>query len=97
MTFGLRIDEVMPNATGTVTINAKCECEGIAGDLDPSNDVAKIVINPTGGTGGGEGDDPGLPLTGAATTSLIAVGVALVLAGAVGFVVARRRRVRFVA
>jgi LPXTG-motif cell wall-anchored protein len=87
----LRIDKVIANASGTVTINGKCECEGISGDLDPANDVAYLVVNETGGTGGG------LPVTGASTGLIVAAGGVLLAAGAVGFVLTRRRRVRFVA
>lgn len=93
MDFELRIDKVIANAAGLVTVNAKCLCEGRQEDLDASNDVAKILINPSGGAGGGGG----LPITGAPTVSLIVVGTLLLLGGAVGFLAARRRRVRFTA
>jgi LPXTG-motif cell wall-anchored protein len=47
------------------------------------------------GTGGGDGG--ALPLTGANTATAVAVGGALLLVGAAGYVIARRRRTRFVA
>ncbi|MFG3557955.1 LPXTG cell wall anchor domain-containing protein [Micromonospora sp. NPDC047557] len=49
------------------------------------------------GQGGGDKDEPALPLTGAATGGIIAGAVALLAAGVALFVVARRRRVRFTA
>ncbi|WDZ87412.1 cell wall anchor protein [Micromonospora cathayae] len=50
-----------------------------------------------GGTGGGEGDEGGLPVTGAAAGGIAAGAAALLALGAVLFVVARRRRIRFTA
>ncbi|PYC75262.1 cell wall anchor protein [Micromonospora arborensis] len=49
------------------------------------------------GQGGGDKDEPALPLTGAATGGIIAGAVVLLAAGAGLFVMARRRRVRFTA
>ncbi|MEE6258299.1 LPXTG cell wall anchor domain-containing protein [Plantactinospora sonchi] len=92
--FTLRIDEVVANATGKVEINYPCECEGRDSDADKSNDTAKILVNATEG-GGGAGE--GLPVTGTATGLIAAGGAALLAAGVVGFVLARRRRTRFVA
>lgn len=90
VTFELRIDEVLTDAAGTVTINGK-DAPTFERDLDPSNDTAKILINSSGGGGGG------LPVTGAATGAVAAAGGLLVAAGVAGFVMARRRRLRFIA
>ncbi|MFF5172502.1 LPXTG cell wall anchor domain-containing protein [Micromonospora sp. NPDC000089] len=104
--FGLRIDKVVPNATGTVTINAKCECDGFTKDTNPANDVAKLLVNASStgggqgdGQGGGGGDDDGgtLPITGSSTALIAGVGGLLLVAGVGGYLVARRRRTRFVA
>ncbi|GAA4566245.1 hypothetical protein GCM10023176_16010 [Micromonospora coerulea] len=103
--IGLRIDKVVPNATGTVTINAKCQCEGFQDDTNPANDTAKLVVNaaPGGGTGGdggiggGAGDGGTLPITGSSTALIAGLGALLLAAGAGGYVVARRRKTRFVA
>jgi LPXTG-motif cell wall-anchored protein len=100
--IGLRIDKVVPNATGTVTINAKCECEGFQNDTNPANDTAKLVVNAVpgngdGGAGGGEGDGGTLPITGTATGLIAGIGALLLVAGVGGYVVARRRKTRFVA
>ncbi|RKN46468.1 LPXTG cell wall anchor domain-containing protein [Micromonospora endolithica] len=99
--FVFRIDEVIANAAGTVKINVPCECDGgFYQDLKPANDTAKILVNATGnggGEGGGDGDDPTLPITGANTALFAGLGAVLLAAGAAGFVVARRRRMRFVA
>ncbi|MFC6018946.1 LPXTG cell wall anchor domain-containing protein [Plantactinospora solaniradicis] len=89
--FKLRIDEVIANASGKVEINVDCRCEGRTSDLDASNDVAQILVNPTEGGGGG-----GLPVTGASTGIVAGAGILLLAAGAFGFVLARRRRTRFV-
>ncbi|MGW0435200.1 LPXTG cell wall anchor domain-containing protein [Micromonospora sp. NPDC003197] len=43
--LGLRIDSVIPNAAGKVTINAICQCEGFVNDLDPSNDMVQLLVN----------------------------------------------------
>ncbi|MBB4958772.1 hypothetical protein [Micromonospora polyrhachis] len=43
--LGLRIDSVIPNAAGKVTINARCGCEGFVNDLDPSNDMVQLLVN----------------------------------------------------
>jgi LPXTG-motif cell wall-anchored protein len=89
--FAFRIDEVIADAAGAITANAACECPTFTQDLDPSNDTAKILVNASGGGGGG------LPVTGAATGLVAGAGALLLLAGAAGFVIARRRRMRFVA
>ncbi|MDW5327790.1 LPXTG cell wall anchor domain-containing protein [Plantactinospora sp. KLBMP9567] len=91
--FKLRIDKVVPNATGSIEINIDCPCEGRHSDLDGSNDEAKILVNATEEGGGGGG----LPVTGASTGIVAAAGLLLLAAGVFGFVLARRRRTRFVA
>ncbi|MFI6242058.1 LPXTG cell wall anchor domain-containing protein [Micromonospora sp. NPDC050795] len=99
--IGLRIDKVIENAAGSVTINAKCECDGFTEDLKPANDVAKILVNVAGGTGGGDGDGDGdggsLPITGQSTGLIAGLGALLLAAGVGGYLVAKRRRTRFVA
>ncbi|MFC4149108.1 LPXTG cell wall anchor domain-containing protein [Micromonospora mangrovi] len=100
--FGLRIDKVIPNATGAVVINAKCECSGFDADTNPANDKAKLVVNAAAGNGGGSGGEGGgdggtLPITGSSTGLIAGIGVLLLAAGFGGYVVARRRRTRFVA
>ncbi|RQX17329.1 cell wall anchor protein [Micromonospora ureilytica] len=72
--------------------------ENLAKDLVPSNDVAKILVNATGGTGGGDGGDGGsLPITGQSTGLIAGLGALLLAAGVGGYLVAKRRRTRFVA
>ncbi|MGK5737555.1 LPXTG cell wall anchor domain-containing protein [Micromonospora sp. URMC 103] len=101
--IGLRVDKVVADATGTVVINAKCECEGFTEDTNPANDSAKILVNATttgsgdGGQGGGNGDGGSLPITGSSTGLIAGIGALLLVAGAGGYLVARRRRTRFVA
>lgn len=66
--------------------------------LDDTSPIAwKKPANCSPGTGGGEDDGPTLPLTGAAIGGIVAGAIALLAAGAVLFVVARRRKVRFTA
>ncbi|MEV4654710.1 LPXTG cell wall anchor domain-containing protein [Micromonospora sp. NPDC049301] len=102
--FGLRIDTVVPDASGAVAAR-------LAGDPNSKNDTAKIVINPTtvggdnpgdgdgdNGTGGQGGDDGGaLPITGQSTGLIAGIGALLLAAGVGGYLVAKRRRTRFVA
>ncbi|MBX7269887.1 LPXTG cell wall anchor domain-containing protein [Micromonospora sp. Llam7] len=93
--FGLRIDKVVPNATGDVKVNVACQCDGgLYTDLKPANDVAKLIVNPSGGQGGdggnGDGDGGELPITGANTALIAGVGGVRLAAGAAGFVLARR-------
>ncbi|MGC1212232.1 MAG: LPXTG cell wall anchor domain-containing protein [Micromonospora sp.] len=106
--FELRIDKVIANATGTVKINVPCACDGgFYSDLKPANDTAPIVVNAVagnggngggdGGNGGGNGDGGTLPITGSSTGLIAGVGALLLAAGVGGYVVARRRRTRFVA
>ncbi|MEH0820646.1 MULTISPECIES: LPXTG cell wall anchor domain-containing protein [unclassified Micromonospora] len=97
--FALRIDKVIPGVTSPVAAR-------LAGDPNRKNDHATIVVNPTdaggdGGGGGGDGDGDGdgdtLPITGESTALVAGVGGLLLAAGVGGYVVARRRRTRFVA
>ncbi|GAB2597758.1 hypothetical protein Aab01nite_73460 [Paractinoplanes abujensis] len=90
--FGLRVDQVIPGARGAVTFVVEAE----AGELNPANNTAAVVINPAaapapgdgGGEGGGEG---GLPITGPQGALFGAIGLLLVLAGAGALVLTRRR------
>ncbi|NMO49716.1 LPXTG cell wall anchor domain-containing protein [Actinoplanes sp. TBRC 11911] len=61
--------------------------------------TASATPAPSAGAGGGEdgGEGGGLPVTGSATATAAAVGVAILLAGGAAFVIGRRRRSRFVA
>ncbi|MEU4677359.1 LPXTG cell wall anchor domain-containing protein [Micromonospora sp. NPDC023737] len=96
--FSLRINEVIANATGAVKINVPCTCDGgFYRDLKPANDTATILLNATGGQGGGDGDGGSLPITGDSTALIAGIGALLLAAGVGGFVVARRRKTRFVA
>lgn len=99
--IALRVDKVVPDASGAITINARCaDCGGITADLNAANDKASITVNRSVGTGGGGGGGggPTLPVTGTATAPLVVAGVALLFAGAglivvgsVGCLTARRR------
>ncbi|HEX5543719.1 MAG TPA: LPXTG cell wall anchor domain-containing protein [Micromonospora sp.] len=99
--FSLLINEVIADATGLVRINAECACEGFADDTNPANDTAQLIVNPTKGSEDGDdgegGAGGGLPVTGATTGIIAGAGVLLLAAGMIGFVLARRRRMRFVA
>ncbi|PWR11838.1 cell wall anchor protein [Micromonospora acroterricola] len=65
-------------------------------ELDLEMEAVYTPEKDCGGSGGG-GDEPGLPVTGAAAGGIAAGAVALLIAGAVLFVIARRRRVTFTA
>ncbi|MCI4063581.1 LPXTG cell wall anchor domain-containing protein [Micromonospora sp. R77] len=101
--ISLRIDKVVANATGLVKINVTCQCDGgFTRDLKPANDTAKVLVNAAAGNGGGNGGEGGgdggtLPITGSSTGLIAGIGVLLLAAGFGGYVVARRRRTRFVA
>ncbi len=86
--LGLRID-VAGETVGTVSVDRREHA-------NRDNDTAKLVVNPANGMGGGTGDG-GLPVTGSNAAVLGSAGAAMVLLGAFGYVVARRRRTRFVA
>ncbi|MEV4825497.1 cell wall anchor protein [Micromonospora sp. NPDC049275] len=69
-------------------------------DVDPTDnrDDFAVIVAAKGGSGGGTGgDDGGLPVTGAKAGLIGGIGVAVLLAGGVMFLVARRRRVVLVA
>lgn len=91
---------VKPGETKTAKFKA---FEGLtvtpkAEGLDDSSPIAwKKPAKCAPGAGGGKEDGPTLPLTGAATGGIVAGAIALLAAGAVLFVVARRRKVRFTA
>ena len=88
--FGLRID-----AAGELLGSVMAKSSTV--DAKSDNDVAKLVVNPSGGTaGGGVAADPTLPITGVSGAVLGGAAVALMAAGAAVYVVARRRRTRFV-
>lgn len=98
--FSLRIDKVIANATGPVKINVTCQCDGgFIRDLKPANDTAKVVVNAAAGGDGGQGGGDGgtLPITGSSTGLIAGIGALLLAAGFGGYVVARRRKTRFVA
>ncbi|WBB81971.1 hypothetical protein O7606_11740 [Micromonospora sp. WMMD882] len=89
-----------PGATRQVTFPA---AEGLSvvvtGDLASAEPITWDAPEDcdNGGAGGGDGDQGGLPVTGAAAGGIAAGALALLAIGAALFVVARRRRVRFTA
>ncbi|MFG2038894.1 LPXTG cell wall anchor domain-containing protein [Dactylosporangium sp. NPDC048998] len=91
--FRLKITQVIAGSTGTVSFN-NTFLQYERKDDNPANDIAEVVINPTG-NGGGEGG--GLPVTGAKTATVAVVGALLLAGGAALFVTARRRRIVLVA
>jgi LPXTG-motif cell wall-anchored protein len=86
--FGLKITQVIPNATGTVSFTNQFRNPAEIKDDNPANDLSEVVINPNPGGGGG-----GLPLTGAKTATVAGAGALLLVGGAALFMMARRRRV----
>ena len=76
-------------------MNPDCDCDRFSKDLNKSNDVAKIVVNPAAGRRGTGGQGGGLPITGPQTALYAAAGLVLVVAGVGGVLFARRRRTRF--
>ncbi|WBB65624.1 LPXTG cell wall anchor domain-containing protein [Micromonospora sp. WMMD812] len=96
--FALRIDELTGATSGPVAVK-------LDGDPNAANDTAKITVklaagNGSGGDngqGGGDGDGGTLPITGESTGLIAGIGALLLVAGAGGYLVAKRRRTRFVA
>lgn len=91
--FTLRIDKLTGPTSGKVTTH-------LDGDPKADNNEAAIVIKPgNGNPGSGNGGNGGgsLPITGENTGLIAGIGGLLLAAGAGGYVVARRRRTRFVA
>ncbi|WP_428962686.1 cell wall anchor protein [Micromonospora fluostatini] len=91
--FSLRVDTAGRH-TSTVELLHLGVADEFARDLDPSNDTATIVVDTTGPDGGDDGDGGdggGLPITGAPVATIAGVGLALVVVGAVIFLVTRRR------
>ncbi|MFD0968995.1 LPXTG cell wall anchor domain-containing protein [Plantactinospora endophytica] len=78
-----------PGTNGTVTVRSV----GPSTETGPKSNTAKIVFNEPGGGGGAvDGDDDGLPITGARTGPIAAVGAGVLLLGAVLLLLGRRRR-----
>ncbi|SCL16511.1 LPXTG-motif cell wall anchor domain-containing protein [Micromonospora rhizosphaerae] len=100
--FSLRIDKA-GSLAGKVELVHGGPDETLLKDLNPANDTAQILVNAAAGNGGGDGDGDGdgdggtLPLTGSSTGLIAGIGGLLLLAGAGGYLVARRRRTHFVA
>ncbi|MEV1331804.1 LPXTG cell wall anchor domain-containing protein [Micromonospora costi] len=97
--FTLKVDKVTPNAPGQLTVT-------FPADPQAGNNTAEIVLKPASagngggddnGQGGGAGDGGSLPITGSSTGLIAGIGALLLVAGAGGYLVARRRRTRFVA
>lgn len=99
-TFHLKITEVIEGAEGTVQAVYRDGNPNLRYDKNLSNNTAKVVVNPAGGTGengdsGGTGG--GLPVTGLKVGAIAGGGVALLALGAALFLLSRRRRVVMVA
>ncbi|MEH0842546.1 LPXTG cell wall anchor domain-containing protein [Micromonospora sp. CPCC 205711] len=98
--FGLRVDKASGTAGSVRLLHFDLEEGNQVADLSPKNDTAALTIKSTGtGTGGGTGGGDGgtLPITGTATGLIAGIGALLLAAGAGGYVLARRRKTRFVA
>ncbi|MEU8295992.1 LPXTG cell wall anchor domain-containing protein [Micromonospora sp. NPDC048909] len=93
--FGLRIDRA-GSLTGGVELRHGFD-DNAAKDSNPANDSAKVLVNASGGQGGGDGDGGALPITGESTGLIAGLGGLLLVAGVGGYLVAKRRRTRFVA
>ncbi|MET8365837.1 cell wall anchor protein [Micromonospora sp. NPDC005194] len=90
---------VAADASETVTFKAGKDKTAIVAlpDMDLELEAIYTPEGNCGGSGGGGEDEPGLPVTGAAAGGIAAGAIALLIAGAVLFVIARRRRVTFTA
>ncbi|MEV2237486.1 cell wall anchor protein [Micromonospora sp. NPDC049891] len=88
--FDVRIDRAGGKG-GTVRLHT-FNGDGPVKDLNPANDTAKIQLEISGGGGGGGS----LPITGASTGLIAGFGLVLIVAGALGYLLARRGRIRFI-
>lgn len=100
--FGLRIDKLAGAAGSVHLLHFNLDGQGsTVADLDPKNDTAAFTIKGAtdgqGGGEGGEGDGGALPITGESTGLIAGIGALLLAAGVGGYLVAKRRRTRFVA
>ncbi|MFD1084320.1 COG1361 family protein [Micromonospora andamanensis] len=86
--FDVRIDRAGGKG-GTVRLHT-FNGDGPVKDLNPANDTAKIQLEISGGGGGS------LPITGASTGLIAGIGLVLIVAGALGYLLARRGRIRFI-
>jgi hypothetical protein len=91
--FTLRVDRVIPNATGRIEINDGANVETAA---KRTNDAASIVLNASsgsgsGGSGGGSGSGETLPITGTNLALVAGVGTVLVALGVLALLATRRR------
>jgi len=86
--FTFEVLDDASDADGHVRINEESFTGGDFLDRDPGNDSAKIAVSFSGSGGG-------LAVTGANAGLAGAAGAALLLAGGLGLLLARRRRVRF--
>jgi LPXTG-motif cell wall-anchored protein len=89
--FTFQVRDDASAAPGQVRINEDLYTDGDVLDSVGSNNTAKIEVSLSGGSGGG------LPVTGANAALLGVAGAALLIAGALGLLLARRRRTRFTA
>ncbi|MFB9186016.1 hypothetical protein ACFFX1_48525 [Dactylosporangium sucinum] len=92
--FGFKITQVIARATGTVSFQHPLLHDVVSKDDNPANDLAEVVLNPTGKSGGPGG---GLPLTGPQAGLVATVGAALLAGGVILYLLARRRPVVLVA
>ncbi|MGC5051645.1 cell wall anchor protein [Micromonospora sp. DT48] len=88
--FDVRIDRA-GGKDGTVRLRT-FDGDGAVADLDPANDTATIQVRLSGGGGGGGS----LPITGTPIGLIVGVGLVLIVAGALGYLLARRGRIRFI-
>jgi LPXTG-motif cell wall-anchored protein len=107
--FGLRIDKVVSGARGAVAVGAPADQlnkaddnaaivingPGSGGGSGPGGSNGGGGDSGSGSGGGQGGGGGGLPITGPQGATIGAIGALLVLGGAAGFVIARRRRTRF--
>jgi LPXTG-motif cell wall-anchored protein len=91
--FRLRINKVAGAPGKVELLHFDLEEGRQLADLNPKNDIAALTIKGAGGQGGGDG----LPITGSPSGLIAGIGGLLLAAGIGGYLVARRRRTRFVA
>ncbi|GAB3813813.1 LPXTG cell wall anchor domain-containing protein [Micromonospora zhanjiangensis] len=91
------IDALLEYLNNGLYVARALDCAAAPTPTPSATATAAPTAAPSASPGAPGGEGGGLPVTGAATATVASIGGALLLLGAVGYVIGRRRRSRFVA